>query len=485
MMGNKNVSSCNLVSGTTVQELELSLSSADNSWAEAIEMCLAHLENGVPQAAVETLCNPLAGAVSLALTPENLASPTVNSEVTPLATDELADKSRASDDADDSPAVSPEETVLMSAAVDEPEAVTVNDEPDSDATLINEIVDEVASPATLDTMETGSPEPPAEEITLADPLTQEADSDEVMAFSAPPSAVEMAEEAEENDAALVKAAEEVPLVTNEEPEAVELEANEEPEAAGNLPAESSEEVTCAVTEWPKLEDLNLDDFELVEEQEAPPASPVKVKHTATKAIEAFTIPLQGLAQEPSAARALGPAIAELVAARAEIRRLETRYENLEQLHYEASKTLYRRQADFDNYRRRVEREREEFRPQIIGEVVKPLLPVVDNLLRALAMRAEAVKANDNDSQNFVQGVQLIAQQLEAALASIGIQIIPTAGETFNPEVHEAVALETTSDYPPHTVTEEILRGYQLGQHLLRPAMVKVSTLPINSPNSDN
>jgi molecular chaperone GrpE len=231
----------------------------------------------------------------------------------------------------------------------------------------------------------------------------------------------------------------------------------------------------AAEDWPKLEDLDLTEFEVVEEPAPEPPAPF----AQVKAIETFTPAPESKIPAPKPMG--GPAVAELVAARAEIRRLEARCENLEGLHHEASKTLARRQADFDNFRRRVERERDEVRPVLISEVVTPLLPVVDNLERALATQSGLAEGLDADPQHFVQGVELIAQQLVNTLSSIGVEAVPAIGELFDPEIHEAVALEATDEYPPNTVTREILRGYKLGERLLRPAMVKVAAAPKPSP----
>ncbi len=135
----------------------------------------------------------------------------------------------------------------------------------------------------------------------------------------------------------------------------------------------------------------------------------------------------------------------------------------------------RRQADFENYRKRVERERSETYNRTVGNVVSHLLPVVDNLRRALDAEA-AVEANESEAfRHFLHGVELINKQLYDVLESFGVESIATVGKPFDPHVHEAVAIEQTEAFEADIVIAELARGYRLGEKLLRPAMVKVAT----------
>lgn len=166
--------------------------------------------------------------------------------------------------------------------------------------------------------------------------------------------------------------------------------------------------------------------------------------------------------------ASGPLMAELVAARAELRRLEgERAELMDQ--------LARRQADFENYRKRIERERTETYNRMVGDVVSKLLPVLDNLRRALDTEAILQASESEEFRHFLQGVELIYKQLTDVLQGLGLEPVPSVGELFDPHVHEAVMTEQTEDYEPDTVMQEIVRGYRLGDKLLRPAIVKVAT----------
>jgi molecular chaperone GrpE len=185
----------------------------------------------------------------------------------------------------------------------------------------------------------------------------------------------------------------------------------------------------------------------------------------------------GSTSEPArnATASAGPQVAELIATRAELRRVESELKKLTDERQELNDKLARRTADFDNFRKRTERERTETYDRALGEVVRRLLPVLDNLQRALdAERVIEVKESE-EFRHFLHGVELINRQLGGVLEGLGIEVVPTVGEHFDPHVHEAVATEETNAHEPDTVTQEMQRGYRLGDKLLRPAMVKVAT----------
>lgn len=171
-------------------------------------------------------------------------------------------------------------------------------------------------------------------------------------------------------------------------------------------------------------------------------------------------------QETEAAR--GPALAELLATRAELKRVETARAELQE-------TLARRQADFENYRKRIERERGETYNRVVGDVVSKLLPVLDNLRRALDAEASMEDTESEEFRHFLNGVELIDKQLRDVLEGLGLEPVEAVGQPFDPHIHEAVATEPSDDYEPDTVVQELVRGYRLGEKLLRPAIVKVAT----------
>jgi molecular chaperone GrpE len=183
-------------------------------------------------------------------------------------------------------------------------------------------------------------------------------------------------------------------------------------------------------------------------------------------------------EQPRAADAnAGPVLAELVATRAELRRVEAELKKLHEERQEWADKLARRQADFDNFRKRTERERSETFNRALGEVVRRLLPVIDNLQRALEAERTLEKVESKEFRHFLHGVELINRQLGGVLESLGVEVVPTVGELFDPHVHEAVATEETDEVEPDTIVQEMQRGYRLGDKLLRPAMVKVATRP--------
>lgn len=164
----------------------------------------------------------------------------------------------------------------------------------------------------------------------------------------------------------------------------------------------------------------------------------------------------------------GPEKAELVATRSELKRVEA--ENAE-----LKDRFARRQADFENYRKRVERERTETYNRVVADVAAKLLPVVDNLKRALEAEASVEAAESDEFRHFLSGVDLINKQLNGVLDALGVKPVVAVGEQFNPHFHEAVVTEPTDDHAPDTVIQELVTGYRLGDKLIRPALVKVAT----------
>ena len=164
----------------------------------------------------------------------------------------------------------------------------------------------------------------------------------------------------------------------------------------------------------------------------------------------------------------GPATAELIATRSELKRVEGENADLKN-------QLARRQADFENYRKRVDRERNETYNRVVADIAAKLLPVSDNLKRALEAEASVEASESDEFRHFLSGVDLIWKQLNGLLDTLGVKQIPAVGEPFDPHVHEAVVTEATDEYEPDTVIQEIVAGYRLGDKLIRPALVKVAT----------
>ncbi len=125
--------------------------------------------------------------------------------------------------------------------------------------------------------------------------------------------------------------------------------------------------------------------------------------------------------------------------------------------------LARLQAEFDNYRKRSAKEQESFRDFAVGDLVKTLLPVIDNFDLALKTQGD-VRV----------GVELIRRQLDDVLAKLGVKPIETIGQPFDPHQHEAIEMVETTEAKDNQVIEELQRGYKLRDKLVRPAMVRVA-----------
>jgi molecular chaperone GrpE len=145
---------------------------------------------------------------------------------------------------------------------------------------------------------------------------------------------------------------------------------------------------------------------------------------------------------------------ELEATRQELRATFARYQRLA--------------ADFENHRRRTRQELAERTQYANEELLRKLLPLLDNFKRALEHAPQGI-----DPQWF-EGIKLIARQFEGTLEAQGLSPIPAVGEKFDPSQHEAIAQEETDEHEEGTVVEELQPGYRLHQKVLRPTLVKVA-----------
>lgn len=128
--------------------------------------------------------------------------------------------------------------------------------------------------------------------------------------------------------------------------------------------------------------------------------------------------------------------------------------------------LQRLQADFENFRRRTKQEREDLLRYGAANLVTALLPVIDNLERALAAKG--------DEGGLHKGVEMTIQQFISALESQGVKQINAVGDQFDPNLHQAVMRMPSSEHPDNQVVEEFQKGYLLQDRVIRPAMVKVA-----------
>jgi molecular chaperone GrpE len=146
---------------------------------------------------------------------------------------------------------------------------------------------------------------------------------------------------------------------------------------------------------------------------------------------------------------------QLEAAQAEVEKLRDRY--------------LRSAAELDNYRKRVTREREQQHQRSTIELVRPLLPVADDFELALAHVPE-----DYREFPWIEGLLMIYTKLETYLRSMGLNPIQATGQPFDPRYHEALTSEHSNEYPEGLVSEEVRKGYMLGDQVVRPTLVKVS-----------
>ncbi len=158
----------------------------------------------------------------------------------------------------------------------------------------------------------------------------------------------------------------------------------------------------------------------------------------------------------------GPATYEETVSRVEFEQLKAERDNL-------IDRVARLQAEFENARKRAERERSEFRDYATGNVVEQFLPVLDNFDLALKATGSA--------EQLRSGVELIVKQMEEILRQMQVTAVPAVGEEFDPRFHEALGTVERDDLPDHSIAEEIRRGYKLRDRLLRPSMVRIVTNP--------
>ncbi len=174
----------------------------------------------------------------------------------------------------------------------------------------------------------------------------------------------------------------------------------------------------------------------------------------------------------------GAAAAEPPVDRAAIAALEAQIATLKAQVEERSSQYMRIAADFENYRRRTAREREDQELQLKGTIITDLLPVVDNFERARAH----IKPQTDGEMTIHKSYQGVYKQLVEVLKSLGVAAMRAEGQEFDPNFHEAVMREATAEHPEGTVIEELVRGYVLGERVLRHAMVKVAVAP--EPGAD-
>ncbi len=147
-------------------------------------------------------------------------------------------------------------------------------------------------------------------------------------------------------------------------------------------------------------------------------------------------------------------------------------EQVKRLHTEAEEYLdgwQRARAEFANFKKRTQRENEHARERIAGDIITHFLGVKDDIERALSRAPET-----DDFQEWILGIELIHQKLQALFDAEGVELIDAEGERFDPNFHEAVSFEESDDHEEGLIIDITQPGYKMGERVLRPAMVRVA-----------
>jgi len=162
--------------------------------------------------------------------------------------------------------------------------------------------------------------------------------------------------------------------------------------------------------------------------------------------------------------------ARVEATSADLERLQAELEEKTALADEYLSRLKYLQADFENYKKMIARERQLYEMCATEELIKRLLPIIDTLEAAIAL----AKQESNNLISFVKGIELLYQDLMAALSKEGLKPIKAVGEKFDPYKHEVTMTVINDDHPEDTILEELERGYMLGAKVIRTSKVAVS-----------
>lgn len=138
----------------------------------------------------------------------------------------------------------------------------------------------------------------------------------------------------------------------------------------------------------------------------------------------------------------------------------------------------RARADLENHRKRAQRDKEDLSRFANENILREILPVVDNLERAL----DHARKDGQGGEGLLQGVEMTLDQLQKALGKFGVTPVEALGASFDPAFHEAVGQLESSEYPPNAVAQQLQKGYLLHDRLLRPAMVMVAKAPAADPS---
>jgi molecular chaperone GrpE len=255
------------------------------------------------------------------------------------------------------------------------------------------------------------------------------------------------------------------MISNQETDGAHLAGDREQETreieidfADQTPEASVEEESAQApeSEPTEIESQEQTAAQAVEDEDSAPAQ----EEAQSDPPRAETAPVNGAA---AAGDGQGVALAEL----------QSQIESLVREKSALYDQLLRRQAEFENYRKRVERDRAETYNRARADIIRELLPVIDNFERALV----SLEKSGEDAEGLRHGIELIHKQFKDILTKLGLEPVEAVGQKFDPHVHEAVTMEVTDEHEENMILEEFERGYKLGDRLLRPSKVKVASNP--------
>ena len=215
-----------------------------------------------------------------------------------------------------------------------------------------------------------------------------------------------------------------------------LEAVEKQQAQAQLDPSNEDDASLELDET-ELDSIPLEDPEIIEASEETPA------------VEAAEPEAEEVAEEPAGEQS-----------------------------EEVKAQLIRMAADFENFKKRARKEKEDLRKFGNEHLVRDILPVLDNLERALAHV-------DSDANPLVEGIKMVSKQFLQVMENYGVRPIESAGKPFDPAIHDAMTQQPTADAEPGTVLQEFERGYTIHERLLRPARVIVAAALPDAPAADS
>ena len=258
------------------------------------------------------------------------------------------------------------------------------------------------------------------------------------------------------------------------------------------PNQDSDELDEIVDEVETDENVSVDDFiKQLEEKEKD--LHITAETTVIEIAEAFDggeLPdfMKGEFQfepsKPAPAEAATPTKAKTAKSDGKLEKqiadLKNQVATLEADREELRAATQRRAKDFETFKSRTERERRETFQAQVGNLATQMLPAIDNLNRAVDFAIAMPAEQRLEVQQFFDGIVLVSQQVNEVLAEMGVQPIATIGQPFDPQFHEAVATEESNELDPNTISAELLRGYRIGDRVIRHSMVKVVTAGSNA-----